>query len=216
MERLAYLRFRFAMSALVAAASLLFAAQTSVAQSVAAWPHGEKIQIAGLHNAGKISSVLFRGDQPQTPAFAELKKLGIATIVDLRGEDLDKVQWERQQAESLGLRFVHIPVGGWSSPTDEQVLQFLSLFHGDSNQKVFVHCRFGEDRTGVFVATYRMAIDHWHSEQALKEMYFFGFHGFWHPAMKSFVRNFPARLSTAPALAPYAAAARISAPATAN
>ncbi len=209
------MRFRFPVSALVAAASFLLAAQPSVAQSVAGLPHGEKIQIAGVHNAGKISSVLFRGNQPQTPAFAELQKLGITTIVDLRGEDRDKIQWERRQAESLGLRFVHIPVGGWSAPTDEQVLQFLSLFHGDSNQKVFVHCHFGNDRTGVFVAIYRMAVDHWRAEQALKEMYFFGFHGFWHPAMKLFVRDFPARLSTAPAFAPYAAA-RISAPATAN
>jgi tyrosine-protein phosphatase SIW14 len=212
----AYMRVRFPISALAAAASFLLAVQTCVAQSVAAWPHGEKIQIAGVRNAGKISSVLFRGNQPQAPAFAELKKLGITTIVDLRAEDPDTIQWERKQAESLGLRFVHIPVGGWSSPTDEQVLQFLALFHGDSNQKVFVHCRFGEDRTGVFVATYRMAIDHWRAEQALKEMYFFGFHGYWHPAMKSFVRNFPARLSTTPAFAGYAVAAHIPAPATAN
>jgi len=36
----------------------------------------------------------------------------------------------------------------------------------------------------------------------VKEMYFFGFNGFWHPAMKSFVRDFPTRLNSAPALAP--------------
>jgi tyrosine-protein phosphatase SIW14 len=213
---MAYMRFRFPISALVAVASVVLAAQTSLAQSVAALPHGEKIQIAGVHNAGKISSVLYRGNQPHMPAFAELKRLGVTTIVDLRSEDTNKIQWERKQAESLGLRFVHIPVGGWSSPTDEQVLQFLSLFHDNSNQKIFVHCRFGDDRTGVFVATYRMAIDHWRAEQALKEMYFFGFHGLWQPAMKSFIRNFPAHLSTAPAFARYGAAARISAPATAN
>jgi hypothetical protein len=34
-------------------------------------------------------------------------------------------------------------------------------------------------------------------------MYFFGFNGFWHPSMKSFVRDFPARLKTAPALVEY-------------
>jgi tyrosine-protein phosphatase SIW14 len=191
------------MVAVLAAASFALAAQTSIAQSVAAPSPGEKIQITGIHNAGKISSVLFRGNQPQAPAFAELKKVGITTIVDLRAEDTGKIQWERKQAESVGLRFVHIPVGGWSSPTDDQVLQFLSLFRGDSNQKVFVHCHFGNDRTGVFVATYRIAIDHWRAEQALKEMYFFGFRGLWHPAMKSFVRDFPARVSTAPAFARY-------------
>jgi len=90
---------------------------------------------------------------------AELKKLGITTVVDLRREDPDTIAWERRQADSLGLRFVHIPVSGWSPPTDEQVVQFLSLFHNDPKEKIFVHCRFGDDRTGVFVATYRMALE---------------------------------------------------------
>jgi protein tyrosine phosphatase (PTP) superfamily phosphohydrolase (DUF442 family) len=162
---------------------------------------GEKLRIAGIHNAGKINDVLYRGAQPREQAFSELKKLGITMIVDLRGEDAEKIQWERKHAESLGMRFVNIPVSGWSPPTDEQVVQFLSLFRGDSPQKIFVHCRFGDDRTGVFVATYRMAFEKWTAEQAMKEMYFFGFNGFWHPAMKSFVHEFPARLNSEPALA---------------
>jgi protein tyrosine phosphatase (PTP) superfamily phosphohydrolase (DUF442 family) len=163
--------------------------------------YGEKLRIAGIHNAGKINDVLFRGAQPREQGLSELKKLGITTIADLRGEDLEKIRWERRTAESLGMRFVSIPVSGWSPPTGEQVVQFLSLFHSDSPQKVFVHCRFGDDRTGVFVATYRIAFEKWTADQAMKEMYFFGFNGFWHPAMKSFVRDFPVQLSSDPALA---------------
>ncbi|PYT44248.1 MAG: hypothetical protein DMG45_04565 [Acidobacteria bacterium] len=162
---------------------------------------GEKLQIAGVHNAGKITDFLYRGAQPKQTGLSELKLLGINTIVDLRGEDREKIDWERKRAESLGIRFVHIPVSGWSPPTDEQVVQFLSLFRGEPGQKVFVHCRFGDDRTGVFVATYRMALEKWSAEQAMKEMYFFGFNGFWHPAMKSFIRGFPARLNSSPSLA---------------
>ena len=162
---------------------------------------GQKLQIAGVHNAGKITDSLYRGAQPKEAGLSELKLLGVTTIVDLRGEDQEKVTWERNRAESLGMRFVHIPVSGWSPPTDEQVVQFLSLFRGEPGQKVFVHCRFGDDRTGVFVATYRMTFEKWSAEQAMKEMYFFGFNGFWHPAMKSFIRDFPARLNSSPALA---------------
>jgi len=47
----------------------------------------------------------------------------------------------------------------------------LSLFAG-KKEKVFVHCRFGDDRTGVFVAAYRMAFDGWPAQQAMEEMYF--------------------------------------------
>lgn len=188
--------------------SQLFAQQKAPAQPVAPAvtqpAHGEKLQITGIHNAGKISDVLFRGAQPKEQGLAELKKLGVTTIVDLRGEGPDTIAWERKETESLGMRFVHIPVSGWSPPTDEQVGEFLALFRGGGHEKVFVHCRFGDDRTGVFVATYRMAVEKWSPEQAMSEMYFFGFNGFWHPSMKKFIREFPAHLRSASGFAPLA------------
>src|SRR5260370_40973033 len=93
------------------------------------------------------------------------------------------------------MRFVNIPVGGWSPPTDDQVAQFLSLLRSEPGQKLFVHCWFGDDRTGVFTAVYRMAFEKWPAEQAIKEMHFFGFNGCWTPSKKSFIRDFPTRLN---------------------
>ena len=165
--------------------------------------YGQKIKVPGIKNAGRLNGSLYRGAQPHEQSLAQLKNLGITTIVDLRGEDPATRQREKQEAESLGLRFVSIPVSGWSPPSNEQVAQFLSIFRDNRDEKVFVHCRFGDDRTGVFVATYRMAIEKWPAQQALKEMYYFGFNGSFHPAMISFVRDFPARLTTAPALASF-------------
>jgi tyrosine-protein phosphatase SIW14 len=187
--------------ALLAIAPVPLCAQTAANASprlVSAY--GEKIQVNGIKNAGKINGSLYRGAQPHMPSFAHLKELGVTTIVDLRGEDAEARKREQKHAEELGLRFVSIPISGWSPPTNEQVAQFLLLFRGQPTEKVFVHCRFGDDRTGVMVATYRMAIEKWPADQALKEMYFFGFNGFWHPAMIQFVRDFPARLASAPAL----------------
>ena len=172
------------------------------AQPVLRVAYGQKLRIAGVPNAGKITDVFYRGGQPGENGLVSLKAMGITTIVDLRGEDREKLEWERKLSESLGLRFVHIPVSGWSPPTDDQLVQFLSLLRGDPQQKIFVHCRFGDDRTSVFIAAYRVALEKWPAEQALKEMYFFGFNGFWHPAMKTFVREFPARMNSAPTLAP--------------
>jgi tyrosine-protein phosphatase SIW14 len=176
-------------------------AQAGVAAAVEP-AYGEKLHLAGIHNAGKINDVLYRGAQPKENGLAELRKLGITTIVDLRGEDREKFEWERGAAEALGMHFVRIPVSGWTPPNDEQVAQFLELFRGNPRQKVFVHCRFGDDRTGVFVATYRMAVDQWTPEQAMKEMYFFGFNGFWHPSMKKFIHEFPDHLRSVPSLLP--------------
>ena len=168
--------------------------------SVMSSAYGEKLKIRGVPNPGKINDGLYRGAQPNEQGLEELKKLGITTVVDLRAEDRYKLEWERQQAEKLGMRFVHIPVAGFAAPTNEEVAEFLSLF-SDPPQKIFVHCLLGEDRTGVFVATYRMSVQKWPVTQALREMYNFGFNGFWHPAMKAFVRDFPARLTSAPAFA---------------
>jgi tyrosine-protein phosphatase SIW14 len=163
--------------------------------------YGQKLRVLGIPNAGKITDQLYRGAQPRAGGLEQLKTFGITTIVDLRGEDSNVRNLEKKEAEALGIHFVSIPVSGWSAPSIDQVAQFLSLFGKDSTERVFVHCRLGEDRTGVFVAIYRMAAQKWTAEQAIKEMYFFGFNGFWHRAMVSFVREFPALVSSSPTLA---------------
>ncbi len=160
----------------------------------------EKLKFAGLPRFGRINDSLYRGAQPHPDGLQQLKKLGITTIIDLRGEDPNKVDWERQQAESLGIRFIHLPVSGWSTPSSEQVAQFFSVFRTSANEKVFVHCRFGEDRTGVFIASYRIAFDHWSSDQALSEMLSFGFNRMWHPSMTNYVRSLPQLLQSDPLL----------------
>src|SRR5258708_1098320 len=89
-------------------------------------PPPQKLNISGVPNAGKVSDVLFRGAQPSAQGLAELKKLGVTTIVDLRG-NRGPVNREREQAESLGMYFIDIPVSGWSPPSNEQVAEFLKL-----------------------------------------------------------------------------------------
>lgn len=167
--------------------------------SAARGPRGEKLRIAGVPNAGKISEQLYRGAQPRISSLAQLKEAGITTIVDLRAENAVLRDQEKKEADRLGMRFVSIPVGGWANPSNDEIGRFLSLFEGDSKERVFVHCHYGEDRAGVFVATYRMAIQKWSADQALSEMYYFGFNGLWHPDMISFVRKFPDRLASVPA-----------------
>jgi tyrosine-protein phosphatase SIW14 len=175
----------------VASAQVTAAAPTQPGMASASFgAPAEKLKIAGVPNAGKISDVLFRGAQPTEQGLAELKKLGVTTIVDLRG-NRGPVSREREQAESLGMRFIDIPVNGWSAPSNAQVAEFLKLFQQDPTQKIFVHCYFGRDRTGVMVAAYRMAQQNWTPDQAVTEMDSFGYRYYLYPAMKSYVRRFP-------------------------
>jgi protein tyrosine/serine phosphatase len=162
-----------------------------------------KVSVSGVPNLGKISDHLFRGAQPDISNLAELKKLGITTIVDLRSESFHTRDLERARAESLGMRFVSIPVAGFSNPTSEQLAQFFSLLRQTPAESVFIHCHFGEDRTGVFIATYRIAFEKWSADQAVSEMKAFGFNHLWHPSMITFVRQFPDRMQSDPALKPF-------------
>src|SRR6266404_2441233 len=81
-------------------------AQSAIARTSFGAP-AEKLKIAGVPNAGKISDVLFRGAQPSAQGLAELKKLGVTAIVDLRGSRRP-VNREREQAESLSMYFIDI------------------------------------------------------------------------------------------------------------
>jgi len=179
--------------------SVPFRQSPALASSSAPSP-AQKISLAGISNAGKISDDLFRGAQPHLSDLAELKKLGITTIVDLRSESHHTRDRERLQAESLGIHFVSLPVGGFSTPTSAQLAEFFSLLRETPPRKIFVHCEFGEDRTGIFIAAYRIAFDHWSPDQALAEMLAFGFRRFWHPSMVTFVRDLPERLQSDPLL----------------
>jgi protein tyrosine/serine phosphatase len=175
-------------------------AQSDAPKSSISASYGQKIVVPGIHNAGKVSDNIFRGAQPNLSSFALLKQLGVTTIVNLRSESADKVDKERREAASLGLRFIYIPIGGFSNPTDEQLAAFFTLLRENPAPTIFVHCEFGRDRTGVFIAAYRIAFQNWTADQAVAEMLSFGFNHTFHPGMMTYVRALPSRLHSEPVL----------------
>jgi protein-tyrosine phosphatase len=76
--------------------------------------------------------------------------------------------------------------------------------HENKGKKVFVHCRLGDDRTGMMVAAYRMADEGWTADEAMAEMKAFGFscgHHFICPGLAHYEKEFPHRLRNNPAFA---------------
>jgi protein tyrosine/serine phosphatase len=166
-------------------------------------PFAKKIQLNGLSSVGRVNDFLYRGSQPNEEGIEQLKKLGVTTIVDLRGERQGTVATERKRAAAHSIEVVNIRASGWSPPKDEQLVQFFSLLQKRPKQTLYVHCWLGDDRTGVFLAAYRIAFEHWSAEHALEEMDYFHFKGFWHPSMKKYIRDFPAHFAESPAFAPF-------------
>jgi len=64
-----------------------------------------------------------------------------------------------------------------------------------------VHCRLGDDRTGMMIAAYRMAVEGWSADDAMLEMQHFGFtraHHFICPRLGPYEQAFPSRLKSDP------------------
>jgi tyrosine-protein phosphatase SIW14 len=159
----------------------------------------QKLVLPGIPNAGKVSDSLYRGSQPNAAGYQQLQRLGVSIVVDLRGTAAAQAA-EGRAVESLGMRQVAIPSSGFFGPSDAQVATFLKLLRDNPGKKVFVHCYFGDDRTGVMVAAYRIAEQHWAADQAYNEMRFFHFH--YHLIfMGHYVKYFPANFSLSPAFA---------------
>ena len=142
------------------------------------------LQLPGCPNLHKVSDNLYRGAQPSAEGMKQLKKLEIKTIVNLRSLHSD-----RDEMGKLGFGYEHIHMKAWHAE-DEDIVRFLKTVTDKANFPVFVHCQHGADRTGVTCAVYRVAVQGWSKEDALKEMTEggYGFHRAWRN-LPSYVRK---------------------------
>jgi len=184
----------------IIAALKLFVAISSPAQIGPTGAPAKTISIPGVPNAGSVTSTLFRGAQPEGAGYAGLQKLGINVVVDFRPEN-GVANSERKAVESLGMRFVSLPWNAVALPTRDELLSFFTLLRDNPDKKVFIHCEYGRDRTGVMIALYRIAVDRWTPEQAIGEMKEFHYHSWIYPHLARYVRAFPATLAADPSLA---------------
>jgi len=200
-DALAKARTLTAVCTCVLAGSIGVAAQSAPATAYPAPPGAHsptaKLKLRGVQQFGEVTRTLYRGAQPTKEGFANLRKFGINIVVDLRGNRSS----ERRIVNALGMRYVPLP---WRcySPHDEHFARFLTLLRENPDKKVFVHCRVGDDRTGMDIAAYRMAEQGWTADEARKEMTVFGvnwFHSTICPRLGSYEKHFPERWQTSPA-----------------
>ncbi|HEV2206274.1 MAG TPA: tyrosine-protein phosphatase, partial [Candidatus Acidoferrales bacterium] len=187
----------------VAAAALCLAPVSTTAASnhpdakSAGVPHAiaEKISVPGVSNFGEVTPTLFRGAQPTERGFENLSKMGIAIVVDLR--EGGEVQREEKEVTANGMKFVAI---SWNcrDPKDAYFAKFLTLLQENPGKKVFVHCHAGVDRTGMMIASYRMAEQGWTAGESMQEMKTFGY-SFFHQMicspLEGYEANFPSVLT---------------------
>ena len=136
------------------------------------------VDVAGVDNFGAVTAGahgLYRGAQPSAEGIQTLRAMGVRTIINLR-DDADPR--EQAWAAAAGMQYVRIP-SSCHRPDAGDVQAFLTVMQGRPAPPlttqpvafpVFVHCRAGRDRTGLFVASYRIVEQHWSNQQAAQEM----------------------------------------------
>ena len=153
----------------------------------------QKAALVKIKNFGQMDDRFYRGAQPKETDYKDLATLGIKTVIDLTE---DPKPYEKTTVESLGMRYINIPMVDKSYPSMDQINQFLKVVDDPATGKFFVHCAGGRHRTGVVGAVYRFTHDHWNLDQVLAEMdqYEFG-SGYGHGKQMDFVKNYWQNLS---------------------
>ena len=179
--------------------------------------------VQGIHNFYKVDEHVYRGAQPTDEGFQYLAKIGVKTVIDLRGAGEGRRD-EKSIVTAAGMKYLNIPMTGLTPPTEAEITQILGILEDGTTGPVFVHCMRGADRTGAVIASYRIEHDGWDNARALKEAMANGMSFFQFPR-QSFIRNFQARTieaKTTPAAEPAAASTvnsqptAVAAPATAQ
>lgn len=158
----------------------------------------QELPVGHVDNFAKVDDKVFRGAQPDPTDFVGLKQLGINTVINLRDDPRPD---EKGTVESLGMKYINIPMSGVLYPREKDVQRALKLLNESSTGKVFVHCKAGIHRTGVIIAVYRIHNYCWSYRQAEEEMHdrlWFGFSAIWHTRLRTYVKDYAERKTVVP------------------
>ena len=122
-----------------------------------------------VENLYRVEPDLYRSARPRTAGFRELSALGVKTVLDVEssGDEL--------LARGSSLKLFHVPMTAFGL-RDDRVLQALRIMADPANRPIVVHCHLGADRTGALVALYRVVVQGWSKEDAIREMDDGGYH----------------------------------------
>lgn len=146
----------------------------------------------GIPNLAQVEPGVWRGGQPTDEGWKWLKSQNVTVVIKLNTES-EGSDWT---AFNIGMNVWHVPITlsqqtGLTKIRPNYFSDAISGFHMPEAQlasfglpadyskgNVFIHCEHGQDRTGLFVACYRVAghQEGWTKAAAEKEMLSLGFH----------------------------------------
>jgi hypothetical protein len=131
-------------------------------------------QNPGVPNLAQVEPGVWRGGQPTEQGWAYLRSLGITNVVKLNTEN----DASDAPAKKLGMTIYAAPISLRAQLGAEQInaKDLEKALATVPAKGTYIHCEHGQDRTGLFVAMWRVEKDGWTKPQAEKEMIEHGFH----------------------------------------
>lgn len=156
-----------------------------------------------IDNYHKLDSTLLRGAKPTQVQLQELKAHGVDIIISFctnynphnpKAKTLpDEANW----AEKLGMKFYWMPFRSKEDPLDSDIKKFFDITDRAraEGKKVFIHCRHGADRTGVFAAMYRLRNQNAKLSDVIRELLRYGHDANHNQNIIPFIINFEKNLN---------------------
>jgi protein tyrosine phosphatase (PTP) superfamily phosphohydrolase (DUF442 family) len=157
-------------TALRTKALFLFLACTLLS-TPAAFAQAKREQVDGVKNFGRVTPTYFRGGAVTPEGVANLHRMGVRTIVDLRDKPSPG---EPEACERLGIAYHKFSTDGHAAPDRATLDKILSIIK-NAEDPVYVHCSAGKHRAGTVCALYRIEVQGWSREQAWAEQQAYGF-----------------------------------------
>ncbi len=134
----------------------------------------KSVNLPPFYNLYKVDDSVYRSEQPTPEGMRALDSMGIKSILSLRNLLTDKSAGKRTK-----LNLCQYRINTWTITYQEVVASLRILINVE--KPVLVHCKHGSDRTGCVIAAYRMAVQGWTKEAAIKEFREggYGFHEEW-------------------------------------
>src|SRR5215212_5190174 len=146
-----------------------------------------KPTVPGAMNFTKLETTVACGGATTPEAVPEIKKMGFASIINLRlpSEAGANVEGEAAAAKTAGIKFYNIPFSG-QSPDPAVADKFLATITAPGNEPAYIHCAAG-NRAGAMWMIKLLAVDHWDTERAYTEAAALGLTS---PALKQFAIDY--------------------------
>jgi protein tyrosine phosphatase (PTP) superfamily phosphohydrolase (DUF442 family) len=187
---------------------LLHGCATKSAFDLSSVPPANELSPAIANSRIVIQNEIWRGARPSGKAPALLIESRVGTVVNLEWENDNAHAFEAARPNLMQPHTAHYfrikdfelwPLLSWSK-TDNNVAQFIAIARTQP-KPIYVHCRSGQNRTGVMVAAYKIVqarargtIESNTIDDIVNDMKSFG--GFWASIDEHYLRNLsPSRIA---------------------